>query len=82
MGSANVLVGDVSQSTQDIQVSQDESGNALFTDDMGNAQPLFNVLDPGRPYAEVGLGITNIFKFFRVDYFQRLTYLDNTGIRK
>jgi len=82
VGSANVLVGDVSQSTQDIQVSQDEQGRPLITDDNGAEQPLFNVLDPGKPYAEVGIGVENIFKLFRVDFFQRLTYLDNPGIRK
>ena len=34
------------------------------------------------PYVEVGYGIENIFKFFRVDAFHRLTYLENTGARK
>lgn len=29
------------------------------------------------PYMEVGAGIENIFRFFRVDCFWRLTYLDN-----
>ena len=82
VGSANMLVGDVSQSTLDLQVRTNEDGNPLITDDNGNEQPLFNVLDPGRPYAEVGIGVENIFKLFRVDYFQRLTYLDNPGIRR
>jgi hypothetical protein len=30
---------------------------------------------------EVGYGIENIFKFFRVDFFHRITYLDNPGAR-
>ena len=29
------------------------------------------------PYTEVNIGLTNIFKFFRVEYVRRLTYLDN-----
>lgn len=82
VGSANVLFGDVSDSTQDLQVSQDENGNPLFTDESNNALPLFNVLDPSRPYAEVGVGVENIFKLFRVDFFQRLTYLENPNVRK
>jgi hypothetical protein len=28
------------------------------------------------PYAEVGYGIENIFKIFRIEAFHRLTYLD------
>lgn len=34
------------------------------------------------PYVEVGVGVENIFKFLRVDYVWRLTYLDNPGIDK
>lgn len=34
------------------------------------------------PYMEYGLGIENIFKFLRLDYVCRLTYLDNPGIQK
>ena len=82
VGSANVLYGNVSDSVIDAQVTTDEQGNPLFTDGDGNAQPLFNTLDPSTPYAELGVGIENIFKLFRVDYFQRLTYLDNPGIRR
>lgn len=36
----------------------------------------FNALDPNIPYAEVGVGIENIFKIIRIDFFKRLTYLD------
>lgn len=32
------------------------------------------------PFMEAGAGIENIFRFFRVDYFWRLTYRDNPGI--
>jgi hypothetical protein len=34
------------------------------------------------PYMELGFGITNIFKFFRIDYVMRLSYLDHPGISK
>jgi hypothetical protein len=34
------------------------------------------------PYMETGVGIENIFRFFRIDYFWRLNYLDNPGVKK
>lgn len=34
------------------------------------------------PFMEAGLGIENIFKFFRADVFWRLSYLDHPGIQK
>ncbi len=73
IGTGNVLFGGVSQSTLNAQVRKDELGNDL---------PFFNVLESGRPFAEVGLGVENIFKFFRVDVVRRLTYLENPGIDK
>ncbi len=35
-----------------------------------------------KPYAEVGYGVENIFKVLRVDFYHRLTYLDNPNINK
>jgi hypothetical protein len=35
-----------------------------------------------KPYMEASFGLENIFKVFRVDYFRRLTYLDNPKINK
>jgi hypothetical protein len=35
-----------------------------------------------KPYMEASVGLENIFKVFRVDYFRRLTYLDNPKINK
>ncbi len=71
VGTGNVLFGGVSQSTLDAQIRTDDSGNDL---------PFFNVLENGRPFAEVGLGVENIFKVFRVDFIRRLTYLENDGV--
>lgn len=34
------------------------------------------------PYMEAGVGVENIFKFIRLDYVWRLTYLDHPGIDK
>jgi hypothetical protein len=36
-----------------------------------------NLNDLNQPYIEAGVGIENIFKFFRVDAIWRLSYLDN-----
>ncbi len=35
-----------------------------------------------KPYYEAGIGIENIFKFFRVDAYWRLSYLDHEDIQK
>ena len=39
-------------------------------------------LERGKPYVEMGYGVENIFKFFRVDFVHRLTYLDNPDAAK
>jgi hypothetical protein len=36
----------------------------------------------GKPYVELGYGVENIFKFFRVDFVHRLTYLNNQDARR
>lgn len=41
----------------------------------------FRTLSYDRPYAEVSYGIENIFRIFRVDLVQRLTYLEDPAIR-
>jgi hypothetical protein len=35
----------------------------------------------GRPYIELGYGVENIFKFLRVDFIHRLSYLDRPDVR-
>lgn len=71
VGTGNILFGGVSNSTLAVQAQFDEEGNAL---------PQFDVLDIERPFAEVGIGIENILKVFRVDYIRRLTYLDKPEV--
>lgn len=39
-------------------------------------------LDNNKPYVELGYGVENIFKFLRIDFIHRLSYLDNPGARK
>ena len=40
-------------------------------------QPLGNT-----PYMECSVGLENIFKILRIDYYRRLTYLDHPDIKK
>jgi hypothetical protein len=44
--------------------------------------PEFSGLMGKDPYLEVGIGLENIFKMFRVDYVRRLTYLNKPGISR
>lgn len=50
------------------------SGLFLFPE---GTRPLGNV-----PYMEASVGLENIFKILRIDYYRRLTYLDEPGIKK
>lgn len=34
------------------------------------------------PYMEASVGLENIFKILRIDYYRRLTYLDQPGVKK
>ena len=68
VANANVLFGSV----QDKNIS-----NVPNIDPEGNPLETFGRLDPTKPYVELGYGIENIFKFFRVDFFHRMTYLDS-----
>lgn len=73
VANANVLYGSVSDKNISNTPTVGPQGQDLTT---------FGKLDPSVPYVEVGYGIENIFKFFRVDAFHRLTYLDEPGTRK
>lgn len=67
VGTANVLYGSLSQQNKDILSDQVPGGEEALT--VGH-------LSWNKPYVEVGYGVENIFKFFRVDFVHRLTYLD------
>ncbi|WP_323825280.1 DUF5686 and carboxypeptidase-like regulatory domain-containing protein [Algoriphagus sp. C2-6-M1] len=72
VANANILYG---------SVSNKNIANAPIVDSMGNPLETFGRLDPTKPYIELGYGVENIFKFFRIDFFHRMTYLDNTDVR-
>ncbi len=73
VGTANIIYGGLSQENRDII--------APFTPD-GEPTTTFGYFKPDRPYIELGYGVENIFRFFRVDFVHRLSYLDNPDIRK
>jgi hypothetical protein len=66
VGSANVLYGSLS----------DMNKKLIATDPTGeNNYPPVQGLKEGLPYIELGYGVENIFKFLRVDFVHRLSYL-------
>lgn len=67
VGTANVLYGSLSQKNRDILSDQTPDNQDALTP---------GTLNWGKPYVELGYGVENIFKFFRVDFIHRLTYLD------
>jgi Family of unknown function (DUF5686)/CarboxypepD_reg-like domain len=82
IASANVLYG--SQREENLELMReaipvinprrtvDKDGNPII-----RPRYTFSALDPNIPYVEVGYGIDNIFKIFRIQAFHRLTYLDH-----
>jgi hypothetical protein len=73
LGTANVIMGGMRQSNRDlISVFSPEGEETLRA----------GAFMSGKPYVELGYGVENIFKFFRVDFVHRLSYLDNEGARK
>jgi hypothetical protein len=68
-GLANVIYGDLND--ENLAMSEPlpfPVGNSNLTID--------------RPYIELGYGVENIFKFLRVDFVHRLSYLENDRARK
>ena len=58
-----------------------DKNNPLLAQNAGNSRLMYfpegvNAMNPNRPYAELVLGIHNIFKFFHVEYVRRLNYND------
>ncbi len=70
--SANVLMGSQRNSNREIMLDVNNAPPSKYLD-----RYTFDSLDPTKPFVEVGYGIDNIFKLFRVQAFHRLTYLDH-----
>lgn len=67
VATANVLYGSLGQENKDILSDVAPDGEDALS---------VGFLDSAKPYVELGYGVENIFKFFRVDFVHRLTYLD------
>lgn len=76
VGTANIVYGGLSRQNRDLIADTTPTGEEAL-------QPGY--LESGRPYVELGYGVENIFKFFRVDFVHRVSYLDEVkspSIRK
>jgi hypothetical protein len=74
VGTSNIILGGMSRKNK-----------ALIADKPDEDRRTVGFLSRGEPYIELGYGVENIFKFFRVDLIHRLTYLDksvNPEVRK
>lgn len=74
LATANVLYGGVNQ--------RNLSFNPAFQVNDNAPLGTIGVLEARRPYVEVGYGIDNIFRFFRVQAVHRLTYTERPGVSK
>lgn len=76
VGTANVIYGGMSDMNRALIPVED-------TDPETPPEYLpVGFLDNNKPYVELGYGVENIFKFLRIDFIHRLSYLDNPGARK
>lgn len=73
LATSNVIVGGLRQSNQNL-ISQ-------FTPDGRETLPV-GFFKNGKPYVELGYGVENIFRFLRVDFVHRVSYLENKDARK
>lgn len=66
VGTSNIIFGGMSSMNK-----------ALIAETPDPDEPMeIGFLSRGKPYVELGYGVENIFRFFRVDFIHRLTYLD------
>jgi hypothetical protein len=73
LATANVIVGGMRQSNRDLISALSPEGEETL-----RAGSFVNL----KPYVELGYGVENIFKFLRVDFIHRMSYLDNENARK
>lgn len=70
LATANILVGSLNYANQQFNSVEKTQGNKL-------PAVAANALNPNQPYLELGYGVENIFKFLRVDFIHRLSYLSS-----
>ncbi len=67
VGTSNVIFGGMSNANRNLIAPTTSTGAETLP---------VGFLSFGRPYVELGYGVENIFKFFRVDFIHRLSYLE------
>ena len=75
VGTSNIILGGMSSMNKALVAEKPDADDGLSV----------GFLSRGVPYIELGYGVENIFKFFRVDLIHRITYLDknkNPDVRK
>ncbi len=72
LGTTNIIAGGMRQSNKDLIATTNSSGEAVS--EVGFLK--------NKPYVELGYGVENIFRFLRVDFVHRLSYLENANARK
>jgi hypothetical protein len=72
LATANVIEGGMRQSNQELISKYTMTGEATL--------PAGHFT--GKPYVELGYGVENIFRFLRIDFIHRMTYLDNPNARR
>ena len=77
LATANILYGSQKHSNQQLMDDAMPIFNPRHPSNMLESRFNFSSLDPNIPFVEVGYGIDNIFKIFRIQAFHRLTYLDH-----
>jgi hypothetical protein len=73
---AKVLYGGISS------LNDPNSASNLFRFPVNDQGKPITYTFGNKPYVETSVGVSNILKFFRVDYVQRITYLDHPNISK
>lgn len=68
VGTSNIIVGGMHQQNRDLIAATTSNGEETLP---------VGYLTVGKPYVELGYGVENIFKFLRVDFIHRLSYLQN-----
>lgn len=71
LATTNVIVGGMRQSNRDLIANVNPEGLPTLSTGFFDS----------RPYLEVGYGVENIFRIFRVDFVHRLSYLDKPDVR-
>lgn len=73
LATSNIIMGGLRSSNQELMDNYTAAGQELAPT---------GYFKNGKPYLELGYGVENIFKFLRVDFVHRISYLDNPNARK